>query len=97
TPGTLYAATMLPEMGSQSHGVGTATLRLSPDETQATLRFSYTNLTSALIGEHIHSEQYLAHPSQIVFDIDTASPQPDGSYVWAIGASGGLSAADIVE
>ena len=43
-------ATMLAEAPIQSAGIGTATLRLSPDETQATLRFSSTNLSSPITG-----------------------------------------------
>src|SRR5262249_16264184 len=34
---------------------------------------------------------------QIVFDIDAATPQPDGSYIWQIAPSGTLSVADLVE
>ncbi len=100
--GTLYAATMLPQGSAQSSGVGTATLRLSLDETQAILRFSYTNLSSPVTGKHIHSDPYVdfhgvVHPSQIIFDIDVAAPQSDGGYLWTIANNGGLSAAEIVE
>ena len=66
--------------GAVTSGYGSASLRLSADETQAIFRYSYANLTSPVVGE--------AHPlrrpwrAQIIFDIDTATPNPDGSYTW---------------
>jgi uncharacterized protein (DUF1800 family) len=95
--GTLYSATLLPQSGAASSGVGSATLRLSADNSQAVLKFSYSGLTSPVTGEHIHSDPYLANPSQIMFDIDAATPQPDGSYVWQIGPVGTLATADVLE
>jgi Protein of unknown function (DUF1800)/CHRD domain/Putative Ig domain/PA14 domain len=95
--GTLYTATMLAQGTTASEGIGTATLRLSTDETQAILIFSYTNLTSAVTGRHIHNDPYLSAPSMIMFDIDTATPQADGSYLWTIAPVGALSTTDIVE
>ena len=96
-PGTLYSANMLAQAGAVSSGVGSATLRLNSDGTQAVLKRSFSGLSSPMTGEHIHCDPYLNNPSQIMFDIDVATPQPDGSYVWNIGPSGTLSAADIVE
>ena len=97
TTGTLYAATMLAQGAAMSAGVGTATLILSADETSATLRFAYTNLTAAVNGAHVHSDPYLTHPSQIIYDIDDFEPAADGSYHWDIEPMGTLSAADILE
>ena len=96
-PGTLYNANLLAQANAASSGVGTATLRVSADETQAILKFSYSGLSSPETSEHIHSDAYLNNPSQIIFDIDVAGPQPDGSYVWNIVPVGTLSVADIRE
>ncbi len=98
-PGTLYAANMVAQAGALSSGVGSATLRLSADESQAVLRFSYSGLSAPETAMHIHADTYLGKNSQgqIVFDIDTATAELDGSYVWTIEPSGPLSAADIRE
>ncbi len=93
-PGTLYSANMLSQAGS---GGGTATLRVSADGTSAVLRFQYSGLSSAVTAAHIHSDPYLNHPGQIIFDIDSATPQADGSYIWTIDPLGTLSAAEILE
>jgi hypothetical protein len=97
--GTLYSANMLAQPGIISSGVGSATLRLSPDETQAILKFGYSGLSAAVTAKHIHADTYQAKnlQGQIVFDIDAATPQPDGSYIWQIVPSGPLTAADLVE
>src|SRR4029453_17470209 len=34
---------------------------------------------------------------QIIFDIDDADPQQDGSYIWDLAAAGDLSAGEIVQ
>lgn len=98
-PGTLYSANMVAQSGALSSGVGSATLRLSADESQAVLRYNHTDLSAPVTAKHIHADTYLGKnpQGQIVFDIDTATPELDGSYVWQIGPSGALSAADIVE
>ena len=97
-PGTLYSANMLAQPGVASFGMGSATLRLSADGSQAVLNFKVNGLTAPITGEHIHCDQYLNNPSQIIFDIDAATPRPDGSYVWNIGPVGTFTnAAQIVE
>ncbi|NOS68902.1 MAG: DUF1800 family protein [Verrucomicrobia bacterium] len=98
-PGTLYSANMVSQSGALSSGVGSATLRLSADETQAVLRFGYGGLSSPESAKHIHADTYLGKNSQgqIVFDIDTATQEPDGSYIWNLAPSGPLSTADLVE
>lgn len=96
--GTLYTATMLAQGAVISFGLGTATLRLSADETMGVLRFSYTNTTAAVTGIHLHAEAYLTNASaQLLFDIGAAAIQPDGSYHWPIQAAGTLSSADVLE
>ena len=98
-PGTLYSANLLAQAGAISSGVGSGTLRLSADETEAVVKFSYSSLSSPFTAAHIHADTYLGKNSQgqIIFDIDAATPEPDGSYVWHIAQSGPLTSADIVE
>ncbi len=98
-PGTLYSANMLAQPGIVSSGVGSGSLRLSPDETQAILKFSYGGLSSPVTAKHIHADTYKAknQQGQIVFDIDAATPEADGSYIWTIAPSGPLTIADLVE
>jgi len=72
TQGTLYISTMLAQAGAVTNGVGTATLRVSGDESVAYLRFSYSGLTGSLTSKHIHADPYLSHPAgEIIYDIDT--------------------------
>ena len=97
TPGTLYTANLLAQNGVNSTATGSATLQVNADGTQAILRAGYTGLSSPKTGEHIHCDPYLNNPSQIMFDVDAATPQPDGSYVWNIVPVGTLQVADIDE
>jgi uncharacterized protein (DUF1800 family) len=97
TPGTLYTANLPAQPGVNSSGVGSATLRVSADNTQAVLTFSFSGLTSAVTGKHVHADPYLNNGSQIVFDIDEATPQPDGSYIWTFAPVGTLSTGDLME
>lgn len=97
-PGTLYAANMLAASGVTNSPVGSATLRLSADGSQAVIQFKFSGLSSGVIGEHIVNDIYLNNPSQILFDISAAQPQSDGSYVWQIQPTGTFTnAADILE
>jgi uncharacterized protein (DUF1800 family) len=52
---------------------------LSADASRAVLRFSFSNLTGPLTSVHIH-----APDGQILFDVDAAPVQPDGSRIWII-------------
>lgn len=96
-PGTLYVANMLPVGGVTNTCFGSATLRLSADNSKAVLNFSHSGVSSTVIGEHINNDPYLSSPSLILYDISAASPQPDGSYLWNIRSVGGLSAADVIQ
>ena len=96
-PGTLYAADMLPAIGVTNMSFGSATLRLSADNSKAVLNFSFSDLSSTVTGEHIDNDSYLNSPSLILFDISAAAPQPDGSYLWNIRSVGGLMASDVLE
>lgn len=90
--GTLYTAQMAGQNGNVTGAYGNATLQMNEAETQAVLRFSYANLTAPKTGAHIHSS---AHGGAIIFDIDTAEQESDGSYVWDIVPAGAVSVADI--
>jgi hypothetical protein len=96
-PGTLYVATMLAGNGVTNMPFGTATLRLSADNSQAVLNYSVSGLSSTIIGEHVNNDPYLTHPSQIMYDISATHPQPDGSYLWNIEPVGTLSAAAVLD
>ncbi len=91
--GNLYFTKMGPQGGANTSGTGLATIRLNAAETQAIVKFNYSGLTTAVTGKHIHNDQYLNHPSQIIFDMDTAIPQSDGSYVWDITSVGTFTGA----
>lgn len=95
-PGTLYSANMLALPGINSEAVGSASLRLSSDGTKAILNYSVNNISSSHV-DHIYSDPYLNYPTTLLFDIAAAHPQPDGSYVWPIKATGPLSTNDILE
>ncbi|HWV98127.1 MAG TPA: DUF1800 family protein [Candidatus Acidoferrum sp.] len=95
-PGTLYVADMVTGPGVTNMGVGSATLRLSADNSRAILNFSFSGVPSTVIGEHINNEPYLSNPSEILYDISAARPQPDGSFLWPITAVGTFSAADVL-
>lgn len=96
-PGTLYVATMVSAPGVLGMPVGSATLRLSADNSHAVLNFSFSDISSPVIGEHINNDPYLTSPTETMFDISAANPLPDGSYNWSIQPVGTLSAADVLE
>jgi uncharacterized protein (DUF1800 family) len=86
---TLYAANLTAQGGAQTSGYGSATLRLSADETEAIFSYTYANLTTPVNGKHIHSDAFDTHPQgEIIFDIDDATPNPDGSYTWDLSPTG---------
>ncbi|HVM46787.1 MAG TPA: DUF1800 family protein, partial [Candidatus Acidoferrum sp.] len=95
-PGTLYVADMLPGAGVTNLPFGSATLRLSADNSKATLNFSFSGVSSTVTGEHIDNDPYLSSPSLILFDISATAPQPDGSYLWNISSVGGLAPSDVL-
>ncbi|MGZ5553932.1 MAG: DUF1800 family protein, partial [Chthoniobacterales bacterium] len=55
------------------------------------LSFNFSNLSSPVTGMHIHGTN-----GTIWFDIDAATPQPDGSYIWVFVPVGSTTIADIV-
>lgn len=88
---TLYVSQMRAQGTSSSLGSGVATLRLAGDGLSAVVSYTYSNLSSPLTGIHVH-----ASDGTILFDLDTATPRPDGTYVWVFTPVGTRSVADIV-
>ena len=92
TTGTLFTAQISAQGANLTGGYGNATLQVNEAETEATLRFVYANLTAPKTGAHIHSS---AHGGAIIYDIDTSTPQADGSYLWTFVPAGAISIEDI--
>lgn len=88
---TLYITQLRPQGGAITHGSGTSTLRLAGDEKSAIVNFSYSNLSGPITSMHIH-----AADGTILFDLDDAAPQPDGSLIWVFVPVGSFSVADII-
>jgi len=95
-PGTLYTANMLALPGAVSSAVGSATLRVSADGSQAVLNYTISGIPGSHV-DHIYSDPYLTYPTTLIYDIAAATPQADGSYLWKIVPSGSFSTADIQE
>jgi uncharacterized protein (DUF1800 family) len=89
--GTLFLATLTPQVGATSGGSGSATLTLTKDQTAAVLRYSYSGLTGPITSQHIHNSD-----GTILFDLDTTKPQADGSRVWQIQPVGTFDKAAIL-
>jgi uncharacterized protein (DUF1800 family) len=88
---TLYVTQLRPQGSAMTQASGTSTLRLSADGQSAIINFSYSNLSGPVTGMHIH-----AADGTILFDIDDATPQPDGSLIWVFVPVGSFTVADIV-
>jgi uncharacterized protein (DUF1800 family) len=88
---TLYITEMRPQGAATSQGSGTATLRLAADGKSAVIAYTYSNLTGPITGMHVH-----AADGSILFDIDSATPQPDGTLIWVFVPVGNFSVADIL-
>ncbi len=89
--GTLFLASLTPQAGSASTGSGSASLTLTQDQTAAVLRYSYSGLTGPIVAQHIHGPD-----GAILFDLDTTTPQADGSRVWRIQPTGTYDTAKIL-
>ena len=83
---TLYLTSLRPPAGVNSQGSGIASLRLSGDEASAIFSFEFSNLTGPITSMHIH-----AADGTVLFDIDDAIPQPDGTYIWVFTPAGPYS------
>lgn len=88
---TLYVTELRPQGAATSQGSGTATLRLAADGKSAVIAYTYSNLTGPITGMHVH-----AADGSIIFDIDSATPQADGTLIWVFVPVGTFSVADIL-
>ncbi len=95
---TLYMANLTPQAGAATLGTGNATLELNAAETEATLTYTFANLTGVVAQKHIHDVN-----TDILFDLDTAvdldgNPLDNqATYHWVITASGSHSVAEIID
>jgi len=92
---TVYIAHLRAQAGG-STGSGTAVLRLSEDETFATVAFNYSNLAAPVISKHVHGPANPGQSAGILCDLDTAPPVGDGSYLWVFRNVGTNTVGDIV-
>jgi uncharacterized protein (DUF1800 family) len=88
---TLYVTPLRAQGAANSAGSGTASLRLSGDETSAIFSFEFSNLTGPVTGLHIY-----ASDGTILFDVGAAIPQADGTYLWVFTPVGSFTVADII-
>lgn len=89
--GTLFLASLTPQVGAASSGSGSASLTLTKDQSAAVLRYSYSGLTGPITSQHIHGPD-----GAILFDLDTTTPQADGSRVWRIQPVGTYDTAKVL-
>jgi uncharacterized protein (TIGR03437 family) len=94
---TPFLATLRPEGSAMSPASGFSTLKLAADEKSAVLRSAYSNLTTPEISAHIHGPADPGQSGQILFDLDTAPRQADGSYVWTFTPVGATTVPQIVQ
>jgi uncharacterized protein (DUF1800 family) len=97
SPNKLYLASPRPNAGIASSGWGSSSLQLSGDETVASVRFNISNLSTARTGLEIRGPADAGQQGAILFNIQTATPEADGSYKWTIADVGSVTAAQIVE
>ncbi len=108
SPGTLYVATMLSQNGATTNGVGTATFRLSDDESYAIVTYSYSGLSGTLTDWHVHNDAFLSYQSDIMYDPNApppgSGPLPDNnpptftSHKWVFPATvGPMTKAQVIE
>jgi uncharacterized protein (DUF1800 family) len=85
-PPTVYLATLTPIAGTGSLGSGSATLTVSGDTTYASLRYSYSNLSSNDTDDAVYNSS-----AQVMYDIPVGklqgNLQSDGSYLWTFNAT----------
>jgi uncharacterized protein (TIGR03437 family) len=94
--GALYLAVMRPEGTANSPASGSSTLKLSADEKSAVIKFSFANLTTPQTSGHLHGPADPGANGGILFDLDDAPKQADGSYLWTFQNVGATTAAQIV-
>ncbi len=92
-----YLATLRPESSALSPASGYSSLRLSADQKSASVRFDYSNLTTPETSAHIHGPADPGQNGSILFDLDTAPRQSDGSYLWTFANVGATTVPQIIE
>ncbi len=92
-PPTIFVAVLTPQNNQVTPGSGSATLKLAADEKSAILSETYSNLTSTRVAWHIHGPADATHKANILFDLDTAKVQPDGTFLWRLDQSASYTAA----
>ena len=93
--GTLYIATLTPQGGTTTNGSGTGVLRVSADQTQADLTFTYAGLTGAITQKHLHDQRSVPGPATaILFDLDSHPADSQGVYHWTFAPTGNHTVAD---
>ena len=101
-PPTLYVAQLRPQGTSQTLASGYSTLLLAGDELSATVRFTYSNLSSPENAKHVHGPANPGQAGGILLDLDPPFPanvtlNPDGSYTWVFVNVGNTTVAQIVD
>ena len=77
-------------------------MRLSADQTEASLTVDYSNLSSPFMAMHVHDDM-IPNPGgldNVICDLEQpgdATKQPDGSFLWVIQPRSGYTAADLVQ
>ncbi len=94
---TTYLTALRPEGSAASPGSGSSVLRLSADEKSATVTFNYANLTTPMTSAHIHGPADPGQTGNILFDLDDAPKQADGSLIWTFVQVGTVTPAQIVQ
>ena len=97
TEQTTYLAMMRPDGSVTSPASGASVLRLSADEKSAAVTFNYSNLTTPTTSGHLHGPADPGQNAGILFDLDTAPKQADGSFVWTFAQVGATTSAQIVQ
>lgn len=92
----LFIASLLPQGSSVSSGSGSSTLLLAGDERSAVVRYGFSNLTTPFTSAHIHGPADPGVNGPILFDLDSAPRQSDGSYVWTFVPVGTTTVAQIL-
>jgi uncharacterized protein (DUF1800 family) len=92
----LYVASLTPEGQAQSGGSGVSTLLLAADEKSARIKVTFANLTTPQMAAHIHGPADPGKSGQILFDLDDAPREADGTYTWTFADIGLVTAAQQV-
>ncbi len=88
----LYIATLTPQNGAMTLGGGAAVMTVNELETEALISVQWANLTGPKTQWHVHDA---SRNGAIIFDFDTALPEPDGRYRWVFAPTGGITVDDI--